>query len=264
VLEHVPNSLVEIGVTDLNAFTRKYTDSIAFYQRQYPGRVQFSETPEVETHHPNTLRFLYEPSLKADFVYIGDIDILLLARDVLSSHLTYMQLNQLSYSNVVRKNSNPKRLTGLHFCAYDQMYPLPTMKDVEDKINDEAYLYMLMDKKGLKAPSPQVEYRPIHGIHCSLNRPIFDSTPISKISNGGLKWSVDAWTDSYIAFSKHPAFKHFFATLDAKKHLCLIKLLEDIELACFFHNKTHPWRFFSRLKRKIKRYRMYQGNHLSI
>lgn len=264
VLENVPEGMVEIGVTDLSSFTKSYKPIMDFYGKHYPGRVKYRECPAVEGHTLNAIRFLYQPLTKAEYVYIGDIDILILADNIVSSHVKNMELYHLDYSNIVRHNKTSNRLTGLHFCRYDMMYPIHRLNDVPVNINDEEYLYLLMADKGLKTPPKEAFYRPIHGIHCSYNRPVFDKTPMSGIDNGAVRWGIGAWTDKFIAFTKKDVYRAFIGLLQPRQHLALLRLLETVELACFYYNRTHPFRHVDRMRRKLKRYLRHNRHHLSI
>ena len=51
------------------------------------------------------------------------------------------------YSNIVRKNSTKKRITGLHFILYYKYYPVPKLDNYN--INDEHLLYNIMKKKNI-------------------------------------------------------------------------------------------------------------------
>ena len=120
----------------------------------------------------NTIRFIDEPITPSEYLYIGDIDILVLD-DILSVHLPYMKANALPFSNVVRPTKDPKshkRLTGLHLCKASDYYPLPDLSDINLlSTNDEQVLYQIMARKGLMVPE-SMTFRPICGIHLSLNR----------------------------------------------------------------------------------------------
>lgn len=120
---------------------------------------------------PNVVRFLTTPKVENPYVYIGDIDIITL-EDIPEFHINQMEKFGMDYSNVVRPNSNPPRLTGLHFTKWDSYYPIPNREDLIKRGllgGDEAFLYELVKKKSVINADVEL-VRPVHGIHCSPNR----------------------------------------------------------------------------------------------
>jgi hypothetical protein len=117
---------------------------------------------------PNAVRFVTTPLTVSDYVYIGDIDIVVLGPDILGRHLKHMSRTGLPFSNAIRTGS--KRLTGLHFTRYDALYPLPEHADLNDRL-DEMMLTTLVRRKIGEFPSSIRRFRPLHGIHVSPNRP---------------------------------------------------------------------------------------------
>lgn len=119
----------------------------------------------------NSFRFLLQPFLQSEFVYIGDIDILL-TENILAKHHAFID-SGLPFFNVIRPGT--KRLTGLHLARYADLYPLPgNIWDYCD-INDEEILYKSYELKDnlfhpeLDALSLELG-RPNCGIHVSTNR----------------------------------------------------------------------------------------------
>ena len=151
VLNSNPGAKVEVGVENHLRFTHKFKHIISFYEKEYPGRVRFSAVSFTQKRLfdsrkivPNSVRFVTQPKLKADYVYIGDADILI-TEEVASQHLANIEKHHLDFSNVVRPNKN--RLTGLHFIAYDKMYPLPSLRGINlGKCNDEDLLYQIIQR----------------------------------------------------------------------------------------------------------------------
>jgi len=121
---------------------------------------------------PNTVRFVETPQTKCEYLYIGDID-LLVFDDVSKIHLELIEKNSLPFSNILRREyaeSEAPRLSGLHFCRYDDYYPLPDLEDLDLAFeNDENVLYEIMRRKGMMVPK-EFQTRPECGIHMSLNR----------------------------------------------------------------------------------------------
>ena len=153
----------------------------------------------------NTIRFIDKPITQSEYLYIGDIDILVLD-DILSVHLPYMKANSLPFSNVIRPTKDPmspKRLTGLHLCKASDYYPLPDLSDINLlSTNDEQVLYQIMERKGYMVPV-SITFRPICGIHLSLNRdPIGRYNLKQKNINLEQKsagWGVHKYNEKYLA-----------------------------------------------------------------
>jgi hypothetical protein len=127
---------------------------------------------------PNSVRFLNEPVLPSQYIYISDIDIVTLQAGIADQHLADMERTGLPYSNWVR--TGRRRLTGLHFSRKDWQFPLPAHDDLNvSEINDEELLYTLVERKlGFKPPEGD-KFRPLHGIHMSPNR-----SPTGSVVNG--------------------------------------------------------------------------------
>jgi hypothetical protein len=118
---------------------------------------------------PNIVRFLETPTIKNSYVYICDIDIIILQRDIQNIHVLDMDKMKSNYSNIVRPNSN--KLTGLHFSKWINYYPIPDYEDlvIKGMLNDdEFFLYNLVKKKNIILKD--TVFRPVHGIHASQNR----------------------------------------------------------------------------------------------
>ena len=104
-----------------------------------------------------------------------------------------------SYSNIVRRNYNPKRLTGLHFFEYKKHYPIPQLKDYD--INDEELLYNLLKVKGIQIDY-NTTYRPVFGIHVSPHSP------------DGKKFGGEDYISSWINYCESEDFKFIYPLLD--------------------------------------------------
>lgn len=131
--------------------------------KSYPGK----QVPLMQ----NSYRFLLQPFLRAEYVYIGDIDILM-TENVLLRHASYLE-SGLPFYNHVRPGT--KRLTGLHLARYDDLYPLHDHLWDYSQLNDEEILYLNYELRG-DVLSPGLEElqaalgRPNCGVHLSLNR----------------------------------------------------------------------------------------------
>lgn len=169
----------------------------------------------------NSIRFLVEPELYREYVYIGDIDILI-TENILDKHYHVFDKG-LAYSNIVRDGT--KRLTGLHFCKYSSQYPLPKVDDLITQFpNDEELLYAIMERKRLIFSDDEyknfIRIRPIHGIHMSVNRmPYF-------WHHSRVSWGIE-YSD-IIAFDKifnSAVFQDFLQVASASTRLILCNLI---------------------------------------
>lgn len=84
-----------------------------------------------------------------EYVYIGDIDIIVLDSTIVDQHLKLMAKTGLPYSN--RARGGPRaQLSGLHFTRYDAYYPVPDVSDIDiTQEVDEALLYKIVQRRGL-------------------------------------------------------------------------------------------------------------------
>ena len=254
VLMTNPGAKVEIGVENYRRFHRKYRHISDFYDKYFPGKVLFSPVAfDRWTWHgrqkivPNSVRFATQPKLKADYVYIGDADILI-TEEVASQHLANIEKHHLDFSNVVRKGR--KRLTGLHFIAYDKMYPLPSLRGINlGKCNDEDLLYRIIQRKRLKMPGPEVTFRPAHGLHISL----YSSSPFEYLVGPNHLLDFPAWfmavdskhnignqdmgvdVDKYFDLRKRPEFIAFYEILKPKD--TEVRRIIQITDACAYYYK---------------------------
>lgn len=251
-----PNSLVEIGVENHSRFKRKYKHIIAFYEKNFPERVKFSPVSFYKWGVlgrtkivPNTVRFLNKPTLKADYLYIGDSDIFI-TEEVASQHLENIRKNNLDFSNVVR--TGKRRLTGLHFIEYDKMYPLPSLLGLRlGKKNDEEVLFEMMSRKGYKMPKENVTFRPAHGLHISL----YSSSPFEYVSTADKKIDFPAWfmdvdcrhnmgkqdmlkdVDKYFKLRSSPLFLEFLNELVHKEDVEMRRIMQITD-ACAYYYKN--------------------------
>ena len=178
---HNPHSRYEFIVENGPAFVATHERALAWlkdHMNVVPTIRDISEVP-TRPHMVNAIRFVVEPIQTADYVYIGDVDIVLL-ENVLDHHRPVFDAG-LPYSNVVRPGTS--RLTGLHLAEYSKHYPLGEIDDLVRSVKgDEELLYRITERKGLLYDSERLSAvlrgrspRPVHGIHMSLNRfPFWD------------------------------------------------------------------------------------------
>lgn len=206
-LYHNEECFVEISVDTLNY--KPIQTSISMLKQKYPNRFLIREVDfkgvtvdgTLYQTSPNTVRFYVEPEIKSNYVYISDIDIIVLVKNFHEQHITHMSNSSLPYSNIVRpfKDNSLKRLTGLHFTPYNNYYPIPEFNDL-CKLNllsyDEPFLYELVKKRHSNFKYDET-FRPVHGIHASLNRE----------PTGQLNWELPRWKQEWISFTNDEYFK---------------------------------------------------------
>lgn len=228
-----PDAKIEIAVEDINNFNKKYSLGIEQLRKSF-GDVFLIRQSKVIAEKidctPNVVRFLEIPEWHAEFVYIGDIDLMILD-DIYKTHTGYMKRFNLPFSNVIRlpiKNERP-RLTGLHFFHYEQMYPLPDLSDLDMKnTNDEHILYLIMQRKGHMVPEDFRE-RPECGVHLSTNR-----DPLGRyVANNNkfkvgdtLGWQIKThhYRDKYVEVQKSKTYQECFMYFATPFKLMLIAL----------------------------------------
>ncbi len=218
-LAHNDDIAVELVIDDMADYERCYRDAIGILTDFFPQRVFFRDDRPSGLTGPKA-RFLMEPSHRADYVYISDVDILILEKNITVTHIKKMNESGLPYSNIQRPNK--RRLSGLHFTKWERYYPIEEIDPefVRDR-SDEAILYELMRLRGL-LPAPNLG-RPVHGIHMSPNRDTVVRT------EGVMSWGVtpDLW-QKYQRFAATDLWTllrpHFGRSYNA--------LLERLEVDC--------------------------------
>ncbi len=215
-----PGASFEFIVDDIAAVERHYAASLTFLRMTLGVKIALRDVGEKLPVSPNTLRFILPPTEKAKFVYIGDIDIILL-EGVADRHSPIFD-DGLPYSNMIRNYE--KRLTGLHFTRYDAYYPLPKIDDIlVSTKNDEEILYKIVERAGHIGRQPEINAkkisRPLHGIHMSLNRIPFSDRDIK------VDWGM-TWEDAQNAaqFMTGEIYENFEALLPSSSRLFLANI----------------------------------------
>jgi hypothetical protein len=192
----VPDSVAEALVPNMHRFMSEYGRAYNFLRERFPGRVLVREV--LFQTHPHLCRFVYEPELRADYTYIGDVDIITLERGLLDVHASHMRENGVCYSNKKRPNVD-NAITGLHCVVTDEYYR-ETKGFREKMMNPTAWEYVrgrrrvssfdelvLHDMVYETFPPSRIcdlPERPVHGIHVSNHRPASD-------------WGVRDWAEEY-------------------------------------------------------------------
>lgn len=218
-LRNNPSARVEILLEDAKEFQKVYSGGIRVLNELFPHQVTFTQSRTPRNAHviPNTIRFIEQPTSRAEYLYIGDIDIMVMD-DVLDIHLSYMRKFTLPFSNVIRQASPTPRLTGLHFCRFTDYYPLPDISDLDlSTRNDENVLYEIMRRKNLMVPS-SFRHRPECGIHMSLSRDPLGRTSGSRSAtfspDAQLGWGGRKHYRSFLNQITEPTFLALYPHLD--------------------------------------------------
>jgi hypothetical protein len=161
--------VVEVTVEDASVFASRFSAGLDHLRRVFPCRQFVVRQTKISGVRPNSVRFIEEPDLVADNIYIGDVDIMILDPNLTIVHEHHMTETHLPYSNMQREGQD--KLTGLHFSRMDSYYPLADISDLDlQSLNDEELLFQLVRRKGL--PIVGGSFRPVHGVHISPNRPL--------------------------------------------------------------------------------------------
>lgn len=216
ILYHNNDADVEIGVESI---TPRINDCVDFLKGKFNDhkinirKVKFNITP-------NTVRFIETPEITNEYVYISDIDIVTLQKNVSVLHINDMDTTGLNYSNIVRPytKENHKRLSGLHFTKWESYYPIPDYSDLAKRgllNDDEVFLYELVSKQN--KVSETTKYRPVHGIHMSPNRKNPEAT---------LGWGLTEWKEEWISYRNDSDFKFIEKSFLSDRLTNNIKLID--------------------------------------
>lgn len=216
-LEHNPGAFVEVGLESPETFLNTNLEAFDALRDRHGPSMDVSAADYLDIA-PHAARFLNQCENPRDYLYIGDIDIMLL-EEIAPIHLTLMAKSGLPYSNIVRRNS--KRLSGLHFTRTEAFYPVEKFEG--DILHfDEQLLYQMILRKGLPLPVPDMTPltkpsmyrrahppRPQHGFHLSLNRRVASANSVS--------WCFNLlYMYNYVIFTEKKFFQEFFPYFDRK------------------------------------------------
>lgn len=188
-------NFVEFGVPDLARFQELHADEMEILSQYFPGRFLVNEVEFPTGLSPNSVRLLTHPKTWRTYTYIMDADFIFLDRDFPKKQLEHMRKTGLPYSNSLRP-LDKRRLTGLHFTRTSARYPLPEVKMANFGM-DEHLLAEQISASG--HPFPVDSFRPMPGIHVSVNREI-------RPRDGKPGWgTISPWFEAYEAFFASPA-----------------------------------------------------------
>jgi len=107
------NSAAELVVPNSTLFLKRHERALTVVKQLHGRRSMWVREYRVPRHRgvvPNTRRFLEVPEIAAEYVYIGDIDILI-TESVLSAGRLQQMRHNAPYSNILRNST--RRLTGV-------------------------------------------------------------------------------------------------------------------------------------------------------
>jgi len=205
---------IEIGV-NIKKLSDNEEKALQYLRKKYPqSKIQIDYNSFVKNksgvYYNNQLfkigsiRFVIQPRIKNKYVYISDVDILVLVNNFYLELIDDMKRRKKCYSNIQRINT--LRLTGLHFIKYDSYYPIPVLNNTS--ILDEILLYNIMKAKGIKIDN-YTQYRPVFGIHLSPSRPNVGSYAKT------VGWGADNYKFQWLDYMKSEDFKFIYPLLDS-------------------------------------------------
>ena len=224
-LFHNDDFVVEVGLEDIDSFMASHRDAVAVVREAF-GEKQLRlsnvswTTAEGQRLLPNVVRFVTVPQTTGmDYIYLTDVDIIVLDTNVTEVHLEHMARQDSVYSNMVRKGT--KRMSGLHFTVPKAQYPLPDLSDVDlVRTNDEEVLYTIVERRGTVIYDD--DFRPVHGIHVSPNRDARGGSPQTP------GWGAQTYAKQFLAFDDQPLMRELEPLLSPRVQSCLQTIREVI------------------------------------
>ena len=217
---------IEIAI-DLNKLPKNIEKALQYLKNIYPQSIinirynAYKLLDKVALFNgkkvrPNSIRFLIEPKIKNEYIFIGDIDIIYLIENYYDNYLMSMFNRASCYSNVVR-SYNSSHLSGIHFSKWYCFYPILLPKKINLMINDEHLLSIRLKQLGVIIDY-KTKYRPIFGIHMSVNKP--------SIKKGYYHWDALGKKKLWEKFKNTVVFKRIYPLFD-RYIKNKIDLLED-------------------------------------
>ena len=171
------NSAAELVVPNSTLFLNLHERALTVVKQLHGRRSVWVREYRVPRHRGvpiNTRRFLEVPEIAAEYVYLGDIDILI-TESVLSAGRLQQMRHSAPYSNILRKGTS--RLTGVILVRAREFYTrelklaqVALLAGGDAKGNDEAFLARLVTAASFALPPANETYRPLHGLHLSNSR----------------------------------------------------------------------------------------------
>ena len=245
-----PESHVEIGLEDSDRYVAENERQIEILRELFGERFKLT-TVDFDCVLASTVRWITEPELadRCEYVYIGDIDILIFDDNIEEQHLNNMAEHDAPFSNIIREDKQTDgdnyRLSGLHFAPTETQYPIPDLDGLDYAIDndvrgtDETIIYKIMKRKGVMVPE-EMDFRPIHGIHMRTNNHPFGikrrSRPdhsFEEITSGNVRtpWTgieVEEYREEFMRCLENENFQSLFFHLDTE----IKNMLMILENAC--------------------------------
>ena len=176
-----------------------------------------------------SVRFLETPKgPRTRYVYISDIDILILQPDITDFHVARMADTKLPYRNVMQPSKHGEVLTGRHFSQWDAFYPQRIPEGTAMNLDRLLLTEMVRAREhGLPPSSSEGEYHPICGIHTSPNQ---ISRLLVQIRN-----KQHFMRKAYRELCESPAWQTLFPMLAFQYRI----IIEAIELGRVHTNAVH-------------------------
>lgn len=144
-LHHNPQAIVCVGVEEPETFEKNHQVELEFIESHYPNRLRFSRV-SFESQMPHSVRFLQIPSFDTDYVYISDVDFIVLD-NILETNLDQLRDSGMNINNFVRPGTS--RLTGLHFTSAKHLWSQQDIAAIDapefKNLGDEEILYKLVE-----------------------------------------------------------------------------------------------------------------------
>lgn len=94
------DACIEVCVESKDDFYLEHGKAMSWLEDKFPEKIFIRESSWFGKVRPNTIRFIETPVTRDfDYVYIGDIDIIILDKNICDIHLKNMQDFGLPFSN---------------------------------------------------------------------------------------------------------------------------------------------------------------------
>ena len=194
VLIHNDDSRVEICVEEPDRFMKENKKAFRVLKQHTASSRYLIRKGDFRAAPPESVRFLETPEVRTEYVYIADIDVVILGK-ITDDHVSTMNETGLPYANVIQMTRVGPVLTGWHFTRFDAFYPV-SIPEGTDVGLDRKLLYDMICAKGHGfppwLPPSERKGRERHAIHISPNQ--FPTPDIRE--KGGLN-TLDAIRSHY-------------------------------------------------------------------
>ena len=154
----------------------------------------------------DSIRWLIEPEIKNEYIFIGDIDIIYIIDNFYDNYIMDMFNRTSCYSNIVRPY-NFNLLSGVHFSKWYCLYPILLPENFNLDIFNEKLIQIRLKILGVEIDY-KTKYRPIFCIHMSVHRP-------KVIGNGrNTTWEADGKKLFWKKFTDSSIYKFIYPFLD--------------------------------------------------